>query len=331
MNRKVDKDTKLVKILAAQAKNESLDSSVLQRAGNKIAELATNPSPDNVHTLSEVIRYTVNDIIQQQSNFLDRIADVRRIPFGDKASFRVEGEGLFAFIQAKGATTRRSKISSRNLQLETEAVSIRPSLNILEMQYGLIPMTRLITEAAYKMEMAELSHIQNVLYSAASEWSAPYYGEGTGVIAGVLNPMVEHWMRFGGATILGDISMVSQLAELTGFTAATNTQWGNGIIEEQNRNGFIGRYKGADVVQLINPYMNGSDNLTIDPNILMIIPNNPDPSYRPLKIVYEGELFSMEHRDIDDLTYDVRMDQYFGAGLAYGTRPNISIYRDTTV
>lgn len=330
MNKQIKKDSGMVKILAAQIKNEKIDSAALDAVDKEIKRLASNPGPVNANIIAEIMRYTVEDITQQRSNFLTSIADVRYIPAGAQASFRVEGDGIFAFMQAMGATTRRSKISSKTILLETETVSVRPSLNISELIYGLIPMTRLITEAAYKMEMVELAHVQRVLYSAASTWATPYYGEGVGIIADVLNPMVEHWMRFGGATILGDISMISQLAELTGFTATTNTQWGNEIILEQNRNGFIGRYKGADVVQLVNPYLTGSDTLAIDSNILMIIPNNPDPSYRPLKVVYQGGLISMEHRDIDDMTYDVRLDQNFGAGLAYGTRPNISIYRDTT-
>ena len=36
--------------------------------------------------------------------------------------------------------------------------------------------------------------------------------------------MIQHWMRTGAVTLLGDIAIVSQLAEQTGFTAAAGTQ-----------------------------------------------------------------------------------------------------------
>ncbi len=326
----VTKDCKFVKILTAQARGENVDSTLTKAVEDEVKRLASSRSPEDMFTLSELIRYPVNEIVNAPINFLSEIADVKRVAYGDKAVFDVELDGIFAFIQAKGATTRRSKIASNAVTLETIASSVRPSMNILDLQYGRISMPRLITKASYELELAQLGYIQSVMTSAAAGWVTPYYGTGKGLIKNVLDPMIDRWMRTGGATIIGDISQVAQLAELTGFTAWTGgTQFSPDIINEQNRNGFIGWYRGARVVRMTNPFIAGSDNLALDPSNLYIMPNSADPSMRPLKVVYEGNLFSLPATHIDDLNHEVRMDQYFGAGIVYGDRPYVSVYHNS--
>jgi hypothetical protein len=144
--------------------------------------------------------------------------------------------------------------------------------------------------------------------------------------------MIYHWMRMGGkAALLGDIAIIAQLGELTGFTAATGTkQFAAGIINEQNANGFIGTYLNSDVMQLINPPIDGTDTPTYNTKKLYILPTMADASMRPLKVVFEGDVFSNEATNIDDLTFEVRLDQYFNAAVVYGDRPYMGVYTDSS-
>lgn len=187
-------------------------------------------------------------------------------------------------------------------------------------------------QASQEIEDKQNKYVYDVLMAAATAWEAPFYGSGTGVVKATLNPMLQHWMRVGGATIIGDIAMISQLAGLTGFAAdTTKTQYAGDIILEQNNNGFVGRYYGADVVQMVNAY--GSDGKTtlLPTNKLFILPKAASSSMRPLKIVRVGDVQSMDATFIDDLTYEIRMDQEFGAGVVVGNKPYMSIYEDDTV
>ena len=89
----------------------------------------------------------------------------------------------------------------------------------------------------------------------------------------VLKHMIQHWMRTGAVSLLGDIAIISKLAEQTGFTASTTTkQYSPSIIDEYVRSGVIGTYYGAKVINLVNPYL--SDNITpqIDTKKLYILP-----------------------------------------------------------
>ena len=326
----IRKDSQIVDVALAAARNERIDSEVRANADQLIKDLASDPNPHNKYQIAQLIKFGVDDIIKRDTNWLDNLADVKRVGFGDKAEFEVKLPGVKAFIQAKGATTPRTKNARKTVSLETLSVSARPVINIVELQNGLANAADLINDASYQMECAMNGYIENVLTTAAATWSAPYYGTGSGLVKGTLDPMIIHWLRAtGGATILGDIEQLNKLAALTGFQANNATlQFAGNIIDEQNQNAFIGTYLGANVAKLENPFAeDGTDDLVFQkPNLLYILPNAVDAGMRPLKVVFEGDVFSTEATNIDDLSWEIRLDQYFNAGIAYGDRPYLSVY-----
>lgn len=327
------KDSNIVGVMVAQAKKERIDSSVAENAAKLIKDQATNPNPNNRYQIAQLMAFAVTEITRPATNWLDTVADVKRVADNQHAQFNVRLEGIRAYIQAKGATTARSKISNKRFTLDTIDVSARPVINFAELKNGSVQMADLINDAAYQMELAEYQYIQKVLNDAASSWAAPYYGAGAGIVQGTLDPMIEHWTRISAGArpvIFGDIAMTSKLAKLTGFNATTNTQFADGIIKEQNDNGVIAVYNGAKVVNLVNPLIDGTDTPVFDTKKLFIIPGGVDASMRPLKVVFEGDVTSQEETNIDDKSYEVRLDQSFGAGIVYGDRPYVSVYADNS-
>lgn len=327
------KNSNVVDVMVAQAKHERVDSDIAKNANEMIQELAKNPNPHNRYQIAQLIGFAVNEITRPQTQWLDMVADTKRVGYGDKAQFKVRQEGIRAFIQAKGSTTPRTKVANKTVTLDTVAVSARPVVNIVELQNGQVAMADLINDAAYQMELAEYAYIQDVLNSAlaTAPFVTPYYGTGTGIVKGTLDPMIRHWMRVSGGvapTLLGDINMTSQLAEQTGFTASTTSkQFADEIMLEQNRTGMIGVYNGAKVVNLLNPMIDGTDNPVLDTDKLFILPGGVSADMRPLKVVFEGDIVSQDAENIDDKTYEVRLDQYFGAGIVVGDRPYMSVYQ----
>lgn len=326
----IKKDSQIVEIATAAARHERLDSNVVENANALIKDLASDPNPHNKYQIAQLVKFAVNDIVKRDTNWLDLIADTKRVGFGDKAEFDVKLPGVRAFLQAKGATTPRTKNSRGAFTMETISVSARPFINIVELQNGLANAADLINDASYQMEVAINQYVQSVLNAAASNWQAPYYGTGTGLVKSTLDPMVLHWLRTtGGAAILGDIEVLNGLAALTGFTPTsnTNTQYANELILEQNANAYIGTYLGAKAISLVNPFVeDGTDNVVFDTDKLYILPTGVDASMRPLKVVFEGDVFSTEATNIDDLSWEIRLDQYFNAGIAYGDRPYMGVY-----
>lgn len=328
----IKRNDKIVDVLVAQARGERIDSQVAENAAALINDLVSDMNPHNRYQIAQLVGFAVNEINKPKMNWLDTIADTKHVGYGDKAQFKVKQEGVRAYIQAKGATTARSKIAHKTMSLDTVAVSARPVLNTVEMKAGRTSMAELILDASYQMEMKQLGYIKKVLNDAYAQMASPYYGAGAGIVPETLNPMLVHWTRMQGAAILGDIEIIGKLGELTGFRAAADSkQFANDLILEQNRAGYIGTYKAAKVVNLINPYVDGTDTPALDTNKLYILPTAIDAGMRPLKVVFEGDVQSMEATNIDDLSYEIRLDQYFGAGMAYGDRPYMSVYEDTSI
>ena len=288
----------------------------------------------NKYKIAQLVGFTVNELKKPASNFMANIADVKNVGFGQKAEFKVRMPGIRAFVQAKGATTARSKVANKTMTLDTVSVSARPVINIVELQTGQAQMSDLIVDATYQLELAEMALIQKVLNDAAKDWKAPYYGTGSGLVKATLDPMIRHWMRMsnGAPALLGDIEMTHKLSELTGFTASADMkQFAPDIIMEQNAAGFIGRYNGANVINLVNPIVEGTDEALHDTNKLYILPTGIDAGMRPLKVVYEGGVQSQEASNIDDKSYEIRLDQYIGAGIVVGERPYLSVYADESI
>ena len=326
---KLYQDSKIVQVLAAQAKNERVDSGDLQKVNEHIQKLASDPNPMNRYMIGQIMAYTVNTLQKQNSNFITMVADEKRVGYGQKAAFKSKLEGVRAFIQAKGATTPRSKVANKQVVLDTLEVSARPVINFVELKTGQANMADLINDATVQMQAKYNARIQDVLSAAAATWAAPYYGAGQGIVKATLDPMVTFWQRTGGVAILGDIEPIRGLTALTGFAA--NTAYSDALIDEHNNNGFIGKYIGANVVSLINPY---PDESTTTPEWsvkdLFILPAAADASMRPLKVVFEGDVDAVDTTNIDDASYEVCLRQFFNAGIVVGERPYMSVYHDSS-
>lgn len=325
-------DSKIVEVLVAQANNERIDSQVVSDAEKLYAELYNDPNPMNKYRLAQLITFAVNERLPAETDWRRYLADEKQIGDTDEAMFRVRHDGIRAFIQADGSTTPRTRVSNKQIILPTTVVSARPVVGLRELRAGKTKMSDLVVDATREMANAENKYIENVLLSAVSTWKAPFYGEGTGIVKTTLNPMVQHWLRSGSAAIVGDIAMIQKLTEQTGFTAAVGTQqFSPDTINEFNRTGRIGYYAGASVVQFVNPYEHDGVTPVMNDKVLYIIPTAARVEDRPLKVVRKGSILTVDNTDIDEMTYEIRMDQAFGAGIAFGNTPEMSAYVDKTV
>lgn len=296
-------------------------------ARSAMRELAKNPSPNNRYEIAQLIAFTVNDILEQKTNFVETFADVQNVGLDEKAYFDVELDGIQAFIQAKGATTQRSKVLTKKISIDTEAVSVRPVVDFISLAQGKVNFDAIINDAAFKMENAKLGRIQNVLNTAMKTYADPNYNTGAGVVPATLDPMIVAFSRLGQVSLVGDLAVVSKLAKETGWTGAFSTD----IVNQQNQNGYIGNYNGAIVSKIVNPFVQHSLTQTyLKKNLLYILPSGM-ASLRPLKVVNEGNIVPMENTNIDDRSFEVRLDQHFGAAVVIGSVAYMGMYEDSSV
>ena len=326
---KVNRDSKLVKVLAAQARNERLDSNVVEEANNIISELAQDLNPQNRHEIAQTVAFTVDELQQKELDFLNRVADIKNIGYGDKAAFNVKTGGIKAVIQAKGATTPRSYVAGHQVLVGTKEISARPAINIVDLRAGRVNMADLIREANREMTNMKLVKVEAALHAAMQNYGAPFYAASTGggIVKANLDPQLQYFRRLGPVTILGDIAAVGQMAELTGMSMSQNaTQRSGRMVDEFNDNGYIGRYNGCSVVAMNNTYEAGKTTPILKTNWLYILPGSVSSDARNLKIVNEGPVNAFEAQDINDMVYEIRLDQWFGAAFVTGELPTIGAH-----
>ena len=324
---KVNKDSKLIKVLASQARFQEVAQDQAVEAEEIIAELAQDMSPENRHQIAQVIGYTVNEMQQGALDFLNVVADQKNIGYGDKAAFNVKTGGVKAYFQAKGSTTPRSFVSGKQILVDTEEVSARPAINVIDLRTGRVKMADLIREANREITNKKLKKVEQVLHAAVQNFSTPFYGTGTGVDKAVLDKIIAYFRRLGPVNIIGDIEAVSKLSGLAGMEMGNSlTQRSHNMVDEYNENGFIGKYNGCNVIAMTNAYEDGATDPILNPNWLYIVPGNMSSDMRNLKIVNEGGISSFDAQDINDMVFEVRLDQWFGAAFVTGKLPTIGGY-----
>lgn len=323
------KDSKLIKVLAAQVKGQRVESSDAEQISSIMKELAEDNSPKARHELAQTMAFTLTDLQEHEIDFLNPIADIKNIGFGDKAAFNVKLGTVHAYQQAQDATVARSFVAGKQVNVDTINIACRPAINRYDILCGRVNMADLIKDANREMTNMKLKYIENALQAAVTTYSTPFYATSAGPVKATLDAQIAYFRRLGPVTILGDIAAVSKLAPLVGMqmNAGTNTdaftQRPDAYVTEFNENGFIGRYNGCDVIALQNALEYGKTTTVMDTDWLYIIPGGLSADARNLKVVNEGTVQSFESQNIDDVVYEIRLDQRFGAKFVVGTQPTI--------
>lgn len=326
-NIKIEKDQKIIKVMAAQARGERVDSNVIEESAAIVNELAQDMSPQHQHEIGQLIAFTINELQQNSLNFMETFADVRTVALGDRPMYRVKTSGIKAFIQATGATTARSYVTDRQFTINTIEIASRPAINIWDLRMNRINMPDLIRDANKEFTMLKLKHVEQVLHAGVRNFGAPYYGTGTGIVKQTLDAQLTYFKRLGNVTLLGDSAAIEGLFALTGAPVSANlVQYSGGMLDEKNNNGYLGRYNGAAVVSMPNAYAEGQTTPILNTSWIYILSAGVSNDQKNLKVLNEGPTYSMTQQTIDDHTFETELTQRFGAAIVIGERPTMGAY-----
>lgn len=331
MVEKIERGMKLMKVLAAQNRNERVDSDKIEEANQIISELLTDLTPGNCHKIGQIVAYTVEELQQNALDFLGNVADIKNIAYGEKAAFKVKTGGIKAVVQAKGSTTPRSYVADSQILVGTKEISARPAINIIDLRTNRVLMADLIREANDQMTMKKLHMAESALQGGISDakFGTPWYAaDVNGLNKATLDAQILHFRRFGPITLLGDIAAVSPILGLAGVAvnATPTVQYSGNMLDEFNQNGFLANYNGARVVAMTNAYEEDGVTPVLNPRWIYIIPGGQTAEARNLKLVNEGGINSVASQSIDDMVYEVRLDTWFGAAFVTGKNPTIGAH-----
>ena len=324
-NIKIERDQKIIKVMAAQVRKERVESDMVEETNEIVHKLAEDMSPQNMHELGQFIAFTIDELQQNSLNFMETFADVRNVQLGDRPMYRMRTKGIKAFIQATGATTSRSKIADRQFSLNTFEISTRPAIDVWDIRMNRINMPELIRLANEEVTHMKLKHVEKVLHTNIALYGSPWYATGTGIVKATLDTQLKHFKRMGNVTIIGD--QVEDLFAITGATVSANSvMYSGSMLDEKNNNGYLGRYNGTSVVKLQNAYEDDGITPVLNPDWLYIMVSGISKDQMNLKVLNEGQVYSMTQQTIDDHTFETELTQRFGAGYVVGTNPTMGAY-----
>lgn len=325
----LNKKSPIVEIFSTQALKKEVSN--VQKtdyadAINLVKELASNPNPNNRYELMQIVSYVVDNVVDVRLNYLNSIAEVKNTSFDERPKFKVKTQGISAFWQAIGATPDRTKTGYKYADLKIEELSARPMAEWAEIAAGRYDFAELIRDVTNEFEGKVAQKVQDTLYGTFSGLASPNYASGSGVVASSFDPLLSAMQRFGRCSIVGDYEALQKLPALTAISGGTS----DSIIDEVNRNGVIGTYKGAPVVALENPYSGLTGfNTTLDKGYIYIVPSVSD-QMKTVKVQFAGSVTPMEATRIEDGSYEMRFDKHMGAGVI-DARHALAVYEDTSL
>lgn len=315
----IKKTDKMVTMLSAAALGNK-DAESMNQINEFTSDLMKNPTPENKYHMAELIRFAVQDGLDERFDYFNAIADNRVVGDNDDLLFDVHYANAYAVVQADNSTTPMWFPASKAVSLPTVEVASRFRVSMYDIRSGRADLPRYTRMAIAAMEAQIAGMVKNVLGSAAvTGLGSPFYGTGSGVVAATFDPMLRHFQRYGAANIVGDIAALDALA-----TSAQTNDWVSGDMKNEFfNNGFIGKYKGANVIQLTGGYE--ADGVTpVNPtDKLFIVPNGYES---PLKIGRKGDVLAIEEVHGDTAFYEVSLRQRVGVGFIYGTVPMAGVY-----
>ena len=324
---KIERDQKIIKIMAAQARGERVDSNQLEQCDEIVHKLAEDMSPQNRHEFGQIVAFSIDELQQNALNFMETFADVRNVNLGDRPMYHIKTKGIKAFIQATGATTARSYITDRQFSINTFEISSRPAINIWDIRMGRINMPDLIRLANEEFTNLKLKHVEKVLHSGISKFGSPWYGTGTGIVQSTIDAQIAHFKRVnnGNVVLLGD--QVEDLLPLAGVNVNNSTkQYSGNMLDEYNNNGYLGRYRGAAVQKMVNALEDDGVTPVLNTDWIYIMVPGISRDQMNLKALNEGPVYSMTQQTIDDHTFETELTQRFGAAFVVGNKPLVGAY-----
>ena len=167
-NIEVRKDSQFVKVLAAQARGERLDSKITAEANQIVTDLVSDFSPANRHMFAQTVGYGVDELQQHSLDFLGNVADIKHAGWNEKVAFNIQTRGIMAQINAKGATPSRSYVTEKQVSVDTFEITSRPTIAIGDLLQGRVQMPKLIKEASDAFEREQVTYVQSVLQAGIS-------------------------------------------------------------------------------------------------------------------------------------------------------------------
>ena len=311
-------DTKL----SYSALNETLRNELRELAGSYALYR------ENKNTIFELIEETINDVLPKKVlEQYGMFAEVRTFAQGDKPVF-VQKITSAARRRAKQFVTKVGlagvyevfKLDGKVLTVETEAFGGAAQIGFEEFLDGRVDFADLLEIVMEGLDEAVYREIAKALVAAVDSLQGTNKSTQDQFVETEMDRLISIAEAYGNSTIYCTYEFAATMVPAEGWRSDEhkNERWNNG---------YIGNYKGHNVIVLQQSYEDETNTTkVIDPSYAYIIPTGNGE--KPVKIAFEGPT-AVKDVDNEDWSREVRVYKKFGVATLITN--NICVYRNTSL
>jgi hypothetical protein len=297
--------------------NEVLRQELIELNGGsaKITPKSFRANPQLFAVLEEALdRLVVSGLTDQFDDFVETV----ELDWGDTRVFTLEDNRIFdvAIVSDGNLDIRRERIDSGSVSVKTKTYAVGIYEELHRLLAGKVDWVSLIDRVSASYNNKIKTEVYNAIYNSYPQLN-PVFQESGGFTPEQLNSLIAHVEASTGssAMVLGTKSALAKI---------TTAEVSDSMIEERNRLGYIGMYRGTPMVEIRQAHRPNTFDWVIDDNFLIVAPQLEN---RFVKLVLEGDSIIEETQENTRL--DMQREYKFikKAGFAVISSSNYGIYR----
>lgn len=268
----------------------------------------------NEVTIYELISETISEVLPPRvEKQYEQFAEVRQVAQGDKAIFKVKitdaaKRRAKKFVTQVGLAGRYEtfELDGKTFEVKTNAIGAAARIGFeefLDGRWEFSEFTSLMMEGIDEYIYAEIMKALSAVVTAIPAVNKCAFN---GFDETKFDDILSAVDIYGKATIYCTQAFANKMIP-------SDARWAsNGMKERIWENGWLGQYKGHNVI-ILDQSFTGTDNKTyvVDPQLAYMIPSG---STKPVKIVFEGQSQVRNVTDNDDWSSDLQT--YTKVGVA---------------
>ena len=284
--------------------------------------------------LYEIIEEVANIVIpikvlEQFGGF----AEIRRKGYGEKISFTVR-TGKYRgkkFVTKAGdqGIYKTFTLDNKELVMQPRVYAGATRLEIEDFLLGRISMSELLNVLTEALEEKLYIEIQKALIASFNAPDRPAANKytGNGLIMDEFDKLINTVRAYGDSVnIYCTFAFASKLYNNPGWTTVTNPKISDRDVEDIRNQGYVGTYKGCNVIILNQSFTDDTNTETIVNDAYAYI--MPVGAEKPVKIAFEGPTFVRNFTDAV-LSQEISLEQMFDVAVL--SHNYWAIYKDSSL
>lgn len=268
----------------------------------------------------ELIEQMLDLIIPQAlANQIEDFAEVKNTKWGDNLKFEVPDNTLFEVAKIASGTLalRSERIYNDYIVLQTAPFGVKIRAELYDFLAGKINWQKMIDRVALSFTNKIRQTIYDAVVNSYNTLNAPYKYQGAFDEVQHIT-IAQHIEAATGSpvTVFGTKLALSKILPSNAFYLSEEMK------NKLNTTGYLGNYRGIEMIELKQAHKPNTDEFAIDNNTLIYVPNGGD---KIVKVGFEGDAVIQEIDNPADMSKEYTLIKYFGVAVI--TTSKYGIYK----